>query len=283
LGLSKAIIQALVDNFVARTTDLYTLVPKQAQKQTDHEREIRAALKRLREYYDPHEKKNEVDRRWGYIRSVSWSDPTIDNQIEYTCLVHGLTDRGLRLARDRGLDPDRHGKSFQEFSADHVDHELRINDLIAALRAELHAQGLELIIERTHIKGATVAPDLLFHIYDPTTDMRSAPFFLEYERQKRGRHDDGGRPQIIRKLESFANYYNSDLCQNEFCFRKFYVIVILRTERKANFLLQDLAERKLTIKTFLIASEPALTPAILQTKFRTPNDFASFSYSLLDI
>src|ERR1035441_2408759 len=66
---------------------------------------------------------------------------------------------------------------------------------------------------------------------------------------QRGILCDGGRPQIIRKLESFANYYDSDLCQNEFCFRKFYVIVILRTERKANFLLQDLAERKLTIRS----------------------------------
>jgi hypothetical protein len=282
MGLSKAIISALVSNFVARTTDLYDLVPKTAKKQSDHDREIRAALKRLRESYDPHEKRNEVDRRWGYIRSVSWSDPTIENKIEYTCLVHGLTDRGLRLARERGLDPDQHGKSFQEFSAEHVDHELRINDLIATLRAELEAIGLELIIERTHIKGATVAPDLLSYIYDPKNDTRSAPIFLEYEKQKRGKHDDG-KPQVIRKLESLAEYYNSDLCQKEFGFRKFYVIVILRTERKANFLLEDLVKRNLKIKTFLIASEPALKPAILQTKFRTPKDHELSSYSLLDL
>jgi hypothetical protein len=280
LGLGKAILQVLTNRFVARTTDLYRLVPQAARKQTDHEREIRAALKRLREEYDPHERKYDVDRRWGYIRSVSWSDPTIENKIEYTCLVHGLSDRGLRLVRDCGLDPDHMGRTFQEFSTDHVDHELRINDMEDALRQELTKNGLELIVIRINLKRKYIHPDLLFYIYDPTTDTRSAPIFLEYEKQKRGHYDDGGKPQIVKKLEALAAYYNSDQCSTDFTFRTFYVLTILRTERKATFLLKDLADRGMKLKTFLVASEPAFKAHLLKTQYRTA---AGESYSILDL
>jgi hypothetical protein len=280
LGLSKAILQILVSRFVARTTDLYCLVPKVARKQQDHEREIRAALKRLREEYDPREKKNGLDRQWGYIRSVSWSDPTIESKIEYTCLVHGLTDRGLRLVRDRGLDPDHTGRSFQEFSTDHVDHELRVNDTVDALREELAKIGLELIVITIHLKRKCIHPDLLLYVYNPTTDTRSAPIFLEYEKQKRGHYDDGGKPQIIKKLEAFAVYYNSEECQKDFNFRKFYVLVILRTERKARFLLRDLAERGLKRETFLVTSEPTFKANLLKTQYHT---VAGENYSILDL
>jgi hypothetical protein len=237
-------------------------------------------LKRLRDHTDPREKKNDVDRTWGYIRSVSWSDPTIENKIEYTCLVHGLTDRGLKLARDRGLDPDHIGRSFQEFSIDHVDHELRINDLVDSLAAELEKKGLELVVIRINLKRKHIHPDLLLYIYDPNRDVRSAPIFLEYEKQKRGRYDDRDKPQIIKKLESLARYYNSPECEHDFNFRKFYLIVMLRTERKANFLLQDIRERGLANETIMVVSEPAWNTGLLHTRFRTA---AGSTYSLLDL
>jgi len=237
-------------------------------------------VKRLRESTDPHEKKNDFDRKWGYIRSVSWSDPTIDSKIEYTCLVHGLTNRGLRLARDRGLDPDHMGRPFQEFSIDHVDHELRINDMVDSLAAELGKRGLELIVIRIHLKRKHIHPDLLFYVYDPKTDTRSAPIFLEYEKQKRGRYDDRDRPQIIKKIESLVQYYNSLECERDFSFRKFYLIVIVRTERKANFLLKDLHDRGIKTQTVLVASEPAFDASLIHTRFRTGT---GETYSLLDL
>jgi len=279
LGLSKAIIEILLDRFVARTTDLYRLVPQAAVKQSDHEREIRAALKRLRDHTDPREKKSAVDRTWGYIRSVSWSDPTIENKIEYTCLVHGLTDRGLKLARDRGLDPDHIGRSFQEFSTDHVDHELRLNDFVDSLANALQAKRLELIVMRINLKRQHIHPDLLFYIYNPTNDVRSPPIFLEYEKQKRGRYDDG-KPQIITKIESLVQYYDSPECERDFNFRKFYLLIILRTERKANFLLKDLGERAINSQMVLVVSEPAFKASLMHTRFRTAG---GETYSLLDL
>jgi hypothetical protein len=252
-----------------------------AVKREDHERQIRAALKSLRESYDPDEKKDDIHRQWGFIRSVSWSDPTIENKIEYTVLVHGLTDRGLRLVRSFDLDLEGQAKSFQEFSPDHVDHELRINDFIDLTRAELGEIGLELIVERSNIKGKTISPDLLLYVYNPQTDIRSAPIFVEYEKQKRGKWDDG-KPQVIRKIESLASYYNSDLCQKEFGFRKFYVIIILRTQRKANFLLKDLVDRGIKKSTFLVTAEPTLRPGILQARLKTPSPSVG-SLSLLDL
>lgn len=278
-GLTRDLIGILIGRFVARTSDLYRLVPQRAVKASDHEREIRAALKRLRDRTNPHEKKSDADRKWGYIRSVSWSDPTIENKIEYTCLVHGLTDRGLKLARDRGLDPDLIGRSFQEFSINHVDHELRINDFVDALANDLQKKNLELISIRINLKRKHIHPDLLFYIYDPGTDLRSAPIFLEYEKQKRGRYHDE-KPQIMRKLESFARYYDSAECERDFSFRKFYLIVVLRTERKAHFLLDDLRDRGLTRDTILVVSEPAFNAGLLHTRFRTA---AGATYSLLDL
>lgn len=248
-------------------------------KQSDHEREIRAALKRLRESTHQHNEENNVDRRWGYIRSVSWSDPTIENKIEYTCLVHGLTDRGVKLARDRRLDPDRIGRSFQEFSINHVDHELRINDFVDALSNELQKKNLELISIRINLKRKHIHPDLLFYIYDPETNLRSAPIFLEYEKQKRGRYHDE-KPQIIRKLESLTRYYDSAECERDFSFRKFYLLVILRTERKTNFLLKDLRDRWIESQTILVASEPAFYAGLLHTRFRCASGATS---SLLDL
>jgi len=236
-------------------------------------------LKRLREYTDPREKKSDADRAWGYIRSVSWSDPTIENKIEYTCLVHGLTDRGLTLARERDLDPDHMGRSFQEFSNDHVDHELRLNDFVDSLATALQEKRLELIVMRINLKRKHIHPDLLFYIYDPANDMRSAPIFLEYEKQKRGRYDDG-KPQIIKKVESLAQYYDSPECERDFNFRKFYLVVILRTERKANFLLKDLCDRGVNRHPVLVASEPAFNVSLMQTKFRS---VGGETYSLLDL
>lgn len=268
LGLSKAIIQVLGNRFIARTTDLYRLIPKTAIKQTDHERQIRAALKRLRESYDPREKKNEGHRRWGYIRSVSWSDPTIQNKIEYTCLVHGLTDRGVKLARDRGLDPDFTSRSFQEFSTNHVDHELRLADLIDSFSRRFQARGFEFIPTRVNLKRNHIHPDLLFYVYDPVKDLRSAPIFLEYEKQKRGHYDDLDRPQITRKLESFARYYDSAECEHDFHFRKFYTLIVLRTERKAEFLLEDLRHRGIELPTILVVSEPALAGGLEEALLR---------------
>jgi hypothetical protein len=279
LGLSKAIIETLLDRFVARTTDLYRLVPQRAAKRSDHEREIRAALKRLREYAAPHEKTADADRTWGYIRSVSWSDPTIENKIEYTCLVHGLTDRGLKLARGRGLDPDHIGRTFQEFSSDHVDHELRLNDFADSLRSVLQEKRLELIVMRINLKRKHIHPDLLFYIYDPANDVRSAPIFLEYEKQKRGRYDDG-KPQIIKKVESLVRYYDSPECERDFNFRKFYLMVILRTERKANFLLKDLCDRGINRHPVLVASEPAFKASLMYTRFRSAG---GETYLLLDL
>jgi hypothetical protein len=129
------------------------------------------------------------------------------------------------------------------------------------------------------LKRKHIHPDLLFYIYDPETDLRSAPIFLEYEKQKRGRYHDE-KPQIIRKLESLARYYDSVECEQDFNFRKFYLVVILRTERKANYLLSDLRERRTESQTILVASEPAFYAGLIHTRFRT---VGGATYCLLDL
>ncbi len=160
-----------------------------------------------------------------------------------------------------------------------VDHELRIIDLIETLESRLASVALELIVEQVNIKAAKVAPDRLLYIYDPKTDPRSAPIFLEYEKQKRGKYDHGN-PQVIRKLEAFADYYDSNPCQKDFGFRKFYVVMILQTDRRVQFLLDDLRERKLSRRTFLMASEFLCQTDLLGRIFTTPK---GETYSLLDL
>jgi hypothetical protein len=278
-SLSRAILSVLAERFCVRTSDLYRLVPQSAAKQQHHERSVRRSLKWLRDSLDPVEKKDEHDIKWGYIRSVPWSDPKLNNKFDYTCYVHGVTERGLRLVRQLDLDRAGQAKSFQEFNAVSLDHELRIIDLLEALESKLKPLGWELFVEQANIKASTVAPDHLMYLYNPTTNTRSAPIFLEYERQKRGRYDHGN-PQVIRKLEAFTDHYDSELCQKEFGFRKFYVFIVLQSERKAHFLLDDLRQRDLSRRTFMVTSELQCQADFLGKILTTPK---SETYSLLDL
>lgn len=201
--------------------------------------------------------------------------------------MHGLTERGFRLVRSRGLDEKETAKSFETFSVNHVDHELKINDFLDILEAALGREGLELIVYNTDLftvfNEHVVSPDRLLYIYDPKTDTTSAPIFLEYEKQKRGKYDEAGRPQVIRKLINLNSYYDTDDCEKDFKFRKFYVLVILRTERKRQFLAEDLISEHQNTGTLLLASEQEATTNILGDILHTWNDGKPKARSLLDL
>jgi len=144
MGLSKAILSVLVNRFCVRTTDLYRLVPQTAANQEDHERQIRAAVKRLRDH--------KAGNDWGYIRSVPWTDPTVESKFIYSCHAHVLTNRGVQLVRSHDLDLQNNAKSGQEISPDHIDHEIRIYEFLDTLEARLQKEGLELIVFQINLQ-----------------------------------------------------------------------------------------------------------------------------------
>lgn len=106
-------------------------------------------------------------------------------------------------------------------------------------------------------------PDAYFSITDPKKESKNTNhFFLEVERAKIGNYKDG-EPSIIRKLNGYYAYYNSDKCEKAWGFKTYRVIVVLRNnERRAN-LLQAMQE-ELKHRMFWLSIEGTLDD------FRTP-------------
>jgi hypothetical protein len=139
--------------------------------------------------------------------------------------AYGLSDSGVAMAFEDGFATDA-TKTFKGHSPRTIEHELMISKFHLELAKLAGANGWDLRWRQTNLKRA-VHPDALFAI-----DGRY--FFLEIERAKLGNYRDG-EPQIVRKLSSYGAYHGSSHCEIDFGFRKFRVVVIMRTgERAAN-------------------------------------------------
>jgi hypothetical protein len=100
-------------------------------------------------------------------------------------------------------------------------------------------------------------------------------FFLETEKSKLGKYVNG-KPQIIRKLARYYDYYNSADCEQEWDFKKFRVVVIVQTEERRKNLLRHLFSGNLNHRMFCIATEAEPFHCL------TPKDYEERSYSFLN-
>ncbi len=151
-----------------------------------------------------------------------------------------------------------------------------------ALKKLATEHGLTLYWQQADLK-CTISPDAMFALTNPLKPdgKNTLYYFLEIERAKIG-HYVNGKPSVITKLQKYYNYYNSDACQKEWHFRQFRTIVVQRNEERSTNLLKELAQQ-FNHRTFWLTSEDAYKQDIGGRVFRTPRDFATAAYSILDI
>src|SRR5712692_2362239 len=186
--------------------------------------------------------------------------------------VYGLSDKGVKHARESGyVTPST--KTFDEHSQRTLDHELEVSFFHVALKYFCEVNGLSLHWQQRDLKR-TVNPDALFAITDPgkPEDANTFWYFLEIERAKFGNYRDG-EPQILRKLKSYYDYYNTEVCEREWgCFRQFRVVIVQHTEAKRDFLLRKATEAH-RHRMFWLTTEPLYRQDIGADIFKTPRDF----------
>jgi len=162
--------------------------------------------------------------------------------------AYGLSDSGVTRAFEDGFATDS-TKTFKGHSPRTIEHELMISKFHLNLARVTEANDWDLRWRQSNLKRA-VHPDALFAI-------NGKYFFLEIERAKLGNYRNG-EPQILRKLRSYSEYYGSSGSENDFGFRTFQVVIMMRTEDRATNLSGRLRASGLDQSVFLISSEPKI-------------------------
>lgn len=117
-------------------------------------------------------------------------------------------------------------------------------------------------------------PDAVFGLTDSAKqkDSRSHYYFLELEKSRQGHYRDG-LSLLMKKVDAYFNYFNSDKCEREWkWFRQFRVILVLRNEQRRRNLLAKLSERY-HHRMFWVITEELYKYDIHGRIFQTPRDY----------
>jgi hypothetical protein len=191
--------------------------------------------------------------------------------------VYGLTGKGVSHAFQNGYATPS-TKPFDEHSVRTLDHELEITAFHIVLQKLVEQKGLRCLWRQTDLKH-TVHPDAIFTISDPARPERGDNYFLEVERAKFGNYRNG-EPQIMRKLGTFYNYFNSTGCEREWGFRQYRVVIIQRTDARREGLIAAL-KRKYQHRMFWLTTEALVREDAGGNIFKTPRDNTTKAYSFL--
>jgi len=160
-------------------------------------------------------------------------------------VAYGLSDSGVDKAFREGFATDS-TKTIKDHKPSRIEHEIMISRFHLELARLCEEKKWDVRWRQRNLQHG-VYPDALFRV-------NGVYFFLEIERAKLGNYRDG-EPQIVRKLRSYGDYYDSTSCEREFGFRKFRVATVMRTPERAANLGQILRGSGLDKTTFLIANE----------------------------
>jgi hypothetical protein len=191
--------------------------------------------------------------------------------------VYGLSAKGVTHAVRNGYATPA-TKTLDEHSIRTLDHELELASFHIALHRLCVREGLRYGWRQTDLKH-TIHPDALFYVTDPSHPDKAFCYFLEIERSKLGKYRNG-EPQILRKLRSFYDYFNSAGCEKEWGFRQYRVVVVQRTDARREGLLKALRE-KFSHRMFWLTTEGAYREDIGGAIFKTPKDDAPVPFSFL--
>jgi hypothetical protein len=189
---------------------------------------------------------------------------------------------GLSRSAFASVDFSDGAKPFDGHSERTLDHELEISSFHIALARFAGSHGLTLYWQQRDLKRG-IHPDALFALTDPAKpDGRNTYyFFLEVERAKLAQYSSG-EPSIIRKLERYARYYDSEQCVTDWNFRTFRVVIVQRTDERVANLLRALSA-KLPYRIFWLTSEARYRRDLGAPVFFTPRDHAQQAYSFLSL
>ncbi len=213
------ILELLVEYAYLSRRDFYSLVENTSPTETSHERRIRRILQGFYRYL-----------RHGPIIDYDSSKKFLTYET-----IFWLSSKGLALAQTAGID-NGEGKANDEHSPRTLDHEYEITRFHLCLKQLAAEQCHDLYWQQRDLRK-TVYPDAIFAL----AKEYEFYYFLEIEKSKQGRYIDG-KPQILRKLARYYNYYNSDLCEDEWGFRLFRVVIVAQTEGRRENLLNHLRE-----------------------------------------
>jgi hypothetical protein len=248
-------LDLLAEYFCLRVKDLARLLRDREPNDNDF-RTARRTLQLLHQENLVHrERYFELDRDYGNIS-----------------YVYGLSDKGLEH-----IDPYAPAKSFDEHSARTLDHELEISFFHVALNVCAAKHGLELSWQQSDLKRG-IHPDAYFSL---TNEKGAYHFFLEIERQRIGNRKNGD-PSIVRKVERYVNYFDTEQCEKDWDFRKFRTIIVQRNDVRRQHLL-DILREKLPMRTLWLTTEPLYKQDIGGEIFLTPKDYADQRYSFLSL
>jgi hypothetical protein len=191
--------------------------------------------------------------------------------------VYGLSAKGVAHALRNGYSTPA-TKTLDEHSLRTLDHELEITSFHTALHRLCARHGLRHAWQQTDLKH-TVHPDAAFYVADPANPGKAFCYFLEIERAKLGNYRDG-EPQILRKLKTYYDYFNSTDCEKEWRFRQYRVVVVQRTDARREGLLAALRET-CSHRMFWLTTEGAYRGDIGGAIFMTPKDDAPVAFSFL--
>jgi hypothetical protein len=186
--------------------------------------------------------------------------------------VYGLTRKAVRELES--------GRLFDEHSERTLDHELEISLFHLDLKELCEKHGWHLTWEQDSIDGKReINPDAFFAITKPELpqNKNTFPFFLEIERSKIGNYRDG-KPSILRKLEKYADHFDSSQCEKEWGIRKFRVLIVQPNETRRTYLVHTLAE-KLPTRMFWLTTEDLYRQNIGGEIWKTPKDGEKVAYS----
>jgi hypothetical protein len=163
-------------------------------------------------------------------------------------------------------------------------HEIEITQFHIYLKRWTDKQGLILhwYQPKMDYKKA-INPDAYFGIEDPKLPQgkNTLHYFLEMERSPLGNYRNG-EPSIMRKLAKYYELYDTTDCEQQWGFRRFRVITVVRNSDKMYNLCKLMSE-KFSHRMFWMTTEPLFKEGIGGEIFRTPKDWEKVAYSFLQI
>jgi len=167
-------------------------------------------------------------------------------------IAYGLSDSGVDKAFREGFATDS-TKSIKGHKPSRIEHEIMISRFHLELARWCEENGWDVRWRQRNLQHG-VYPDALFRV-------NGVHFFLEIERAKLGDYKDG-EPQILRKLRTYRDYYDSADCEKDFGFRRFKILTVMRTSARAANLSKRAASAGLAAATFPVSSEQQLFDSI---------------------
>jgi hypothetical protein len=256
----QRVLELLAEFFCLRTKDAARLLRNRSITESDA-RSVRRTLSIL--------------HRDGFLHRL----PHLDSGHEGggVAYVYGLSAKGVAHALRNGYSTPA-TKTLDEHSLRTIDHELEITSFHIALHRLCARHGLRYAWQQTALKR-TVHPDAVFYVADPANPGKAFCYFLEIERAKLGNYRDG-EPQILRKLKTYYEYFNSTDCEKEWRFRQYRVVVVQRTDARREGLIAALRET-CSHRMFWLTTEAAYRGDIDGAIFKTPRDDAPVAFSFL--